>query len=156
MLKDTDRKTLEELAGKYLGGETDRAEEMRLGELLRKEDPGRLTPEYRALRIMLGGFAGMAQERRPRRRASRHRRLAAAIYSAAAAAAVIAAVLSVDTVYGYDADGKPIKDKGKALAQAECLQMLSQLESSMETAGELAGLLEYGQGADKDRADKDR
>ena len=34
--------------------------------------------------------------------------------------------------------------------------MLSQLESSMETAGELAGLLEYGQGADKDRADKDR
>ena len=71
--------------------------------------------------------------------------------SAAAAAAVIAAVLSVNTVYGYDADGKPIKDKGKALAQAKCLQMLSQLESSMETAGELAGLLEYGQGADKDR-----
>ena len=93
----------------------------------------------------------MAQERRPRRRAARHRRLAAAISSAAAAAAVIAAVLSVDTVYGYDADGKPIKDKGKALAQTECLQMLSQLESSMETAGELAGLLEYGQDADKDR-----
>ena len=98
----------------------------------------------------------MGQEGRPRRRRASNKMRAGAIDSAAASAAVIAAVLSVNKVYGYDADGKPIKDKGKALAQAECLQMLSQLESSMETAGELADLLEYGQGADKDRADKDR
>ena len=136
------------LAERYLDGSATGPEEMRLKKLISETPREELPEELAALSVMLEGFSALGEESAPERsgtqpvRRSGKKWMKALIpATAAAAAAALAVFFSSRSIYGYDADGRPIRSSGKALAQAECLQILSELEISFDMAGDLEGLL---------------
>ena len=132
---------LEMLSGQYMEGVLDDAGEAELRELLCRMPEEQIPSEYKALSLMFRGFARMHREKAPQRK-TRRLHLPIAVSVAVAAAVAVAVILSRVTVYGYDSDGRPITDPGKALSQTECLHALEQFEFSLRTADELAVRLE--------------
>lgn len=161
---------LDSLAGKYLDGDADKAGTKRLKTALEQVPEEDLSPELKALKIMLEGFEGLYRDtgysstvrtktpgavaaadkacggtdvKRGIISRAMSRRLRIAIPAAvSAAAAILAAVMVTRPVYGYDSDGRPIRDPHMALAQTECFKTLSVLESNIGQADDLASLLE--------------
>lgn len=161
---------LDSLAGKYLDGTAGKAGTKRLKAALEQVPEEDLSPELKALKIMLEGFEGFsrdtgysstvrtkapgavaAADKACGRTNAKHgiissamsRSLRIAIPAAvSAAAAILAAVMFTRPVYGYDSDGRPIRDQHRALAQTECFKTLSVLESNIGQADDLASLLE--------------
>lgn len=132
---------LGELAVRYMDGTLDEAGETELKEMLLSFPEGEIPREYEALAVLFRGFGAMAQERMPER--SRWRKmLAVSVSAVAAAAAAVVLFFASRPVYGYDSSGRPITDRKKAMAQTECFQMLSRLETSVKSAEELAFFLD--------------
>lgn len=132
---------LGELAVRYMDGTLDEAGETELKEVLLSFPEGEVPHEYEALAVLFRGFGAMAQEKMPERSGWR-KMLAVSVSAVAAAAAAVVLFFASRPVYGYDSSGRPITDRKKAMAQTECFQMLSRLETSVKSAEELAFFLD--------------
>lgn len=132
---------LGELAVRYMDGTLDEAGETELKEMLLSFPEGEVPREYEALAVLFRGFGAMAQERMPERSGWR-KMLAVSVSAVAAAAAAVVLFFASRPVYGYDSSGRPITDRKKAMAQTECFQMLSRLETSVKSAEKLAFFLD--------------
>lgn len=154
MDKKTER--IKYLADRYLEGQTDAEQEKELAEMLGSLRQDNLPDGLSAVAAMFRGFKAVREEkiqgpwdvahstiqaRREKKRHSRLKRIITAVALPAVAAAAAAVILSGRTIYGYDSEGRPITDPEKALAHAECLQMLSGLEESLRIADGVAGML---------------
>lgn len=128
----------------YLDGNLPEEDEKKLREILMQTPEERLTDDMRAVRTMFIGFGALARERMPAK-ASRRRAIRITIPAAVvslAASLAIGIIFSGSRTYGYDYDGKPIKDPDTALQQASCLQLLAGLEESIESADRISGILD--------------
>lgn len=132
---------LGELAVRYMDGTLDEAGETELKEMLLSFPEGEIPREYEALAVLFRGFGAMAQEKMPER-SGWWKMLAVSVSAVVAAAAAVVLFFAARPVYGYDSSGRPITDRKKAMAQTECFQMLSRLETSVKSAEELAFFLD--------------
>lgn len=140
------KEMLEKLAGGYLDGSLTDSQEESLREILESTPPEELPEEIRAIAVMARGFSSLRAERMDMgatARRTRAKRILAAVSTLAAAAAVAVTVLfAARPVYGYDEHGRKITSRREAMAQAECMEMLSGLGSSIEMSLEFTETLE--------------
>ena len=122
------------LCDKYFDGDTTAEEEQLLREYFNhvKDIPA----ELRAVKVMMTGMseaAAMTYSPSVARPEGVVRKIVWGTISAAAAISLFVA-LSEREIYGYDADGKAIKDPQIALESTKYLTYLSQLETTIDIA----------------------
>lgn len=144
---DNSRKDrMEKLAAGYLDGTLADSQEESLRKMLENGPREELPEELGALAVMARGFSSLRSERMDMgaaiRRAGRKKILAAVSALTAAAAVAVAVLFAARPVYGYDEHGRKITSRREAMAQAECMEMLSGLESSIEMSLEFTETLE--------------
>lgn len=144
---DNSRKDrMEKLAAGYLDGTLTDSQEGSLRKMLENGPREGLPEELEALAVMARGFSSLRSERMDMGAAihrARRKKILAAVSTLTAAAAVAVTVLfAARPVYGYDEHGRKITSRREAMAQAECMEMLSGLGSSIEMSLEFTETLE--------------
>lgn len=144
---DNSRKDrMEKLAAGYLDGTLTDSREGSLRKMLENGPREGLPEELEALAVMARGFSSLRSERMDMgaaiRRARRKKILAAVSTLTAAAAVAVTVLFAARPVYGYDEHGRKITSRREAMAQAECMEMLSGLGSSIEMSLEFTETLE--------------
>lgn len=144
---DNSRKDrMEKLAAGYLDGTLTDSQEGSLRKMLENGPREGLPEELEALAVMARGFSSLRSERMDMgaaiRRARRKKILAAVSTLTAAAAVAVTVLFAARPVYGYDEHGRKITSRREAMAQAECMEMLSGLGSSIEMSLEFTETLE--------------
>lgn len=144
---DNSRKDrMKKLAAGYLDGTLTDSQEGSLRKMLENGPREGLPEELEALAVMARGFSSLRSERMDMgaaiRRARRKKILAAVSTLTAAAAVAVTVLFAARPVYGYDEHGRKITSRREAMAQAECMEMLSGLGSSIEMSLEFTETLE--------------
>lgn len=130
-MRETDNNTPEDLLRRYFDAQLDEDGERQLKQMLAQADPAALDTEAAAAAAMFRGFSSLSRVRMPAGRRSIIPRLMLICTSAAAAAAAILIALhTLSPVYGYDCEGRPIRDAADAMKQSGCLSLLEELEES--------------------------
>lgn len=130
-MRETDNNTPEDLLRRYFDAQLDEDGERQLRQMLAEADPAALGPEAAAAAAMFRGFNSLSRVRMPKRRRSLIPRLMiAGTSAAAAAAAILIALHALSPVYGYDCEGRPIRDAADAMEQSGYLTLLEDLEES--------------------------
>lgn len=117
----------------YLEAGTDDAEELELKKYFLCTPRESVPEELHTLQTMFRGYEGIASAK-PARRKTRMKVIVCSLAACAAAAAILVGTGRMIPVYGYDSDGRAIKDKKEALEQTKYFSLLSELETSISDA----------------------